>query len=88
MEEMGLIEKSGEEEKPRRQKKAKSPVTTVLSTWLKFRRGLGLLLAWFQESDAFLYAMKFTFGVMLLSWPAFVASWANWYYGARGGEFS
>lgn len=79
-------EKSKVTKIPRKQEKVKSLLTTILLAWLEFRKILGHTLAWIQNSDSFLYATKFTFGVMLLSWPAFVASWASWYYTARGGK--
>lgn len=82
---------AGDENKNRKKKKKKKrPHRTLLERglwlWYDFRRKAGDFLDWAAESDAFLYASKFTFGVMLLTWPAWVSDWTQWYNSARGGQ--
>jgi hypothetical protein len=61
-------------------------ISRLKGKWYGIRKGAGEFLEWASESDEFLYASKFTFGVMLVSWPAFVQSWTQWYNLSRGGE--
>ena len=56
--------------------------------WAKWRRVLGKALDWVAYSEAFLYAVKFTVGVMLVSWPAFMLKWTEWYVMVRGGAYT
>ncbi|KAI5797680.1 hypothetical protein EDC01DRAFT_33918 [Geopyxis carbonaria] len=66
-------------------KKAKLTRPHVIrSKWGESRKSLGEFLDWMTESDAALYALKFTLGVMLVSWPAFVINWTHWYNFQRG----
>ena len=53
---------------------------------LRFRGTLADAIEWLQQSDDFLYAWKLTVAVMLVSWPAFVASWNTWFSLSRGGK--
>jgi hypothetical protein len=53
--------------------------------WRRFRQLLGYFLDWVSKSDNFIYAFKFSLGVMILSWPAFVPAWVEWYKLSRGG---
>ncbi|KAF5019611.1 hypothetical protein F66182_8377 [Fusarium sp. NRRL 66182] len=54
------------------------------SKMLMLREKLADALEWVQDSDDLAYALKLTFAVLALSWPAFVASWNNWYSSIRG----
>lgn len=60
-------------------------ISQVRRWWLGARNMIGSFLDHASESDEFLYASKFTFGVMILTWPAFVTSWTEWYNTNRGG---
>ena len=51
----------------------------------KVRGALMDFIDWVKHSDDVIYAFKFTFGVMLVSWPAFVHKWTLWYENARAG---
>ncbi|KAL7938148.1 hypothetical protein V8C35DRAFT_142676 [Trichoderma chlorosporum] len=42
------------------------------------------LLEWAQDSDDLAYALKLSFAVFLVSWPAFVPSWNAWYGRVHG----
>lgn len=64
---------------------AKSTKLCLLLKWNERRKKLGELLDWMIESEPTLYALKFTLGVVLVSWPAFVLSWTQWYTLQRGG---
>lgn len=48
------------------------------------RERIADFLEWAAGSQDMLYAFKLTIGVMLCSWPAFVAEWALWFYNSRG----
>lgn len=41
-------------------------------------------LEWAKDSDDFSYALKLSVAVLLVSWPALVPSWNNWYAQVRG----
>ncbi|KAL9608648.1 MAG: hypothetical protein Q9167_006532 [Letrouitia subvulpina] len=45
------------------------------------------IVEWTQSSDDLLYAFKLAFGVILVTWPAFVAKWNSWYSLNRGGAY-
>lgn len=49
-----------------------------------YRERFADFLEWVSESEDVLYGFKLTLGVMLVSWPAFVASWTAWFYYNRG----
>lgn len=51
---------------------------------LKLRGGAADAVEWVQSSEDFLYAVKLTFAVFLVLWPAFVAAWNTWYSLNRG----
>lgn len=53
---------------------------------LQCRGRLADAVEWVQESDDFLYALKLTTAVILVSWPAWVPSWTVWYSLNRGCE--
>ncbi|PKK44859.1 hypothetical protein CI102_11346 [Trichoderma harzianum] len=42
------------------------------------------VLEWAQDSDDLAYALKLSFAVFLVSWPAFVPSWNAWYGDVHG----
>jgi len=52
---------------------------------LKARGALADFIDWVKHSDDVIYAFKFAFGVVLVSWPAFVHKWTLWYENARAG---
>ena len=56
----------------------------VKSLWLQLRGRLADMLEWFQDSDDILYAIKLTFAMNLVLWPAFITSWNKWYSLNRG----
>lgn len=78
---------NGKSTKRRKHRRSNFTGSTFSHKWRKFRRGLGRLLDWMANSNPFLYAIKFSIGVMLLSFPAFVTSWSGWYSENRGGLF-
>ena len=51
---------------------------------LRLRGQAADVLEWIQRSEDLLYAMKLSFAVYLVLWPAFVASWNAWYSLNRG----
>ena len=53
----------------------------------RVREKLADMIEWLQESDDFLYASKLTVAVILVTWPAFIASWNTWFSLSRGGEW-
>lgn len=69
-----------------RKRTGRKPTHFVKALWYKARKACGRFLDWAGDSDALLYASKFTFGVMLLSFPAYMESWTEWYSASRGGE--
>ncbi|KAF8434433.1 hypothetical protein BGX38DRAFT_1219730 [Terfezia claveryi] len=54
-----------------------------MSWHLKARGVLADFIDWVKNSDDVIYTFKFTFGVMLVSWPAFVHEWTLWYENSR-----
>lgn len=62
------------------------PVSKDTTLARRLRGTLADMVEWLQESDDFLYASKLTVAVVLVSWPAFIASWNNWFSLNRGGE--
>lgn len=52
---------------------------------LKLRGAVASCIDGMKHSDHVLYAFKFTFGVMLVTWPAFFDKWTLWYQNARAG---
>ncbi|KAM5360540.1 hypothetical protein ACJZ2D_013669 [Fusarium nematophilum] len=54
------------------------------STILKFRGKAADALEWVQDSDDLGYALKLALALFSVSWPAFVASWNDWYSSIRG----
>lgn len=54
---------------------------------LRLRGSLADSLEWLQASDDFLYAIKITTAVVLVVWPALIASWNTWYSLNRGCEY-
>ncbi|KAI5821204.1 hypothetical protein BZA77DRAFT_238452 [Pyronema omphalodes] len=67
-----------------RYRRSRAAGSNIARKWRKLRWMLGKVLDWVSSSDAFLYAFKFTFGVMLVTWPAFVHGWVQWFYLNRG----
>lgn len=51
---------------------------------LKLRGRAADAVEWVQGSEDLLYAVKLTFAVTLVVWPAFVAAWNTWYSLNRG----
>jgi hypothetical protein len=68
-------------------RKSRITRSTLSQRWRKFRWVLGKILDWMAHSDSILYALKFTLGVMLVAWPAFVLDWVEWYTLIRGGAY-
>lgn len=54
---------------------------------LQLRGKMADIVEWTQNSDDLLYAFKLAFGVILVTWPAFVAKWNLWYSLNRGGAY-
>lgn len=55
-------------------------------SWILRLRGKAVdVLEWAQDSDDLAYALKLSFAVFLVSWPAFVPSWNAWYGEVHGG---
>lgn len=54
-------------------------------TWIyRLRNGLADVIEYLADSEDFLYAIKLTVAVFLVSWPAFVSNWNVWYSLNRG----
>ncbi|KAL8663087.1 MAG: hypothetical protein Q9202_004124 [Teloschistes flavicans] len=51
---------------------------------LRLRGKLADMIEWVQHSDDLLYAFKLATAAMLVTWPAFVARWNQWYSLNRG----
>ncbi|PTB70639.1 hypothetical protein BBK36DRAFT_1174993 [Trichoderma citrinoviride] len=51
---------------------------------LKLRGKVADVFEWAQDSDDLFYALKLSFAVFLVSWPAFVPSWNAWYASVHG----
>ncbi|KAF4464243.1 Lactobacillus histidine kinase [Fusarium albosuccineum] len=51
---------------------------------LKLRGKAADTIEWVRDSDDISYALKLALAVLSLSWPAFVASWNDWYSAIRG----
>ncbi|KAH6895513.1 hypothetical protein B0T10DRAFT_219100 [Thelonectria olida] len=51
---------------------------------LKVRGQTADALEWIQDSDDLAYAIKLAIAVFLVSWPALVSSWNDWYSEVRG----
>lgn len=92
-------EKASQHQKMEREKKLCSPAAPAkltnkspglqplrLSLALQCRGRLADAMEWVQESDDFLYALKLTVAVILVSWPAWIPSWTVWYSLNRGCE--
>ncbi|KAF8455255.1 hypothetical protein BDZ91DRAFT_538947 [Kalaharituber pfeilii] len=52
--------------------------------WIRMREVIADFLDWVRYNDNILYAFKFTCGIMLITWPAFLHNWTHWYDNARG----
>ncbi|KAL7950290.1 hypothetical protein V8C42DRAFT_194895 [Trichoderma barbatum] len=54
-------------------------------SWFLWLRGKAAdALEWAQDSDDLAYALRLSFAVFLVSWPAFVPSWNGWYGDVHG----
>ncbi|KAL8859630.1 MAG: hypothetical protein Q9178_004029 [Gyalolechia marmorata] len=51
---------------------------------LRLRGKLADGLEWAQDSDDFLYAFKLSVAVFIVTWPAFISVWNQWYSLNRG----
>ncbi|RFU78756.1 malate transporter, aliminium toerance [Trichoderma arundinaceum] len=51
---------------------------------LRLRGKAADVLEWAQDSDDLAYALRLSFAVFLVSWPAFVPSWNKWYGDVHG----
>ena len=78
--------KGRKDRKDRNQKAATG--TKIRQPWGRYLRGgIANFVDWIRHSDNFIYATKFAFGMLLLSWPAFVNAWSMWYHHARAGMY-
>ncbi|KAL9045901.1 MAG: hypothetical protein Q9214_001140 [Letrouitia sp. 1 TL-2023] len=68
-------------------KKIKKSRQAQSSLSLQLRGKMADIVEWIQSSDDLLYAFKLAFGVILVTWPAFVAKWNSWYSLNRGGAY-
>jgi uncharacterized membrane protein YgaE (UPF0421/DUF939 family) len=50
----------------------------------RFRNHLADAVEWVMSSEDVLYSLKLTVAVFLVTWPAFLSTWNNWYYVNRG----
>ncbi|EGR51665.1 uncharacterized protein TRIREDRAFT_55454 [Trichoderma reesei QM6a] len=74
--------KEGKEE--RLQSRGKDRTKRPASWALKIRGTVADVFEWAQDSDDLFYALKLSFAVFLVSWPAFVPSWNAWYASVHG----
>ncbi|KAL8980919.1 MAG: hypothetical protein Q9205_004141 [Flavoplaca limonia] len=63
-----------------------SDIGNNISLPLRLRARLADGLEWAQRSDDLLYAFKLNVAVFLVTWPAFIADWNQWYSLNRGCE--
>ena len=63
-----------------------SDIGNDVSLPLRLRARLADGLEWAQHSDDLLYAFKLNVAVFLVTWPAFIADWNQWYSLNRGCE--
>ena len=68
--------------------KQQRPESPPKTHWLRFRENLADILEWVQGSDDVIYAFKLAVAVILVLWPAFVASWNSWYSLNRGCKYA
>ncbi|KAM0261666.1 hypothetical protein ACHAQJ_002117 [Trichoderma viride] len=72
-------------EKHRRSKHKDGGKGAPNSSWvLRLREKVADGFEWAQDSDALTYALKLSFAIFLVSWPAFVPSWNAWYGDVHG----
>ncbi|EHK22340.1 uncharacterized protein TRIVIDRAFT_122650, partial [Trichoderma virens Gv29-8] len=77
--------KEEKSEKHVRSKKNGRREEDVPDSWaLRLRGKAADVLEWAQDSDDLAYALKLSFAVFLVSWPAFVPSWNAWYGDVHG----
>ncbi|KAG9249248.1 hypothetical protein BJ878DRAFT_484482 [Calycina marina] len=62
----------------------RKPPQRYKSTTLRLRNKAADALEYFVGSDDFLYAVKLTIAVFLVTWPAFIEDWNKWYFLNRG----
>lgn len=64
---------------------APAPRQSRQSGWLtRTRKAAADMVEWTQGSDDLVYAAKLSIAVLLVSWPALVPSWNQWYSQVRG----
>lgn len=89
----GLRAETGENPSPQNDLRSKKPNEGKKSRQgqpslsLQLRGKTADIVEWAQTSDDLLYAFKLAFGVILVTWPAFVAKWNSWYSLNRGGAY-
>ncbi|KAL6881084.1 hypothetical protein J3F83DRAFT_31680 [Trichoderma novae-zelandiae] len=76
--------KQKEEEKRLRFRQNDGRADSPDSWILKLRGKTADVLEWAHDSDDLFYALKLSFAVFLVSWPAFVPSWNAWYASVHG----
>jgi hypothetical protein len=76
--------KKGKAKKQRRSKYKDGREVAPDSWVLRLRGKAANGLEWAQDSDDLAYALKLSFAVFLVSWPAFVPSWNAWYGDVHG----
>ncbi|PNP45871.1 hypothetical protein TGAMA5MH_02611 [Trichoderma gamsii] len=74
----------GQVEKHQRPKHGHKKKGTSDNWILKLRGKAADVLEWAQDSDDLAYALKISFAVFLVSFPAFVPSWNKWYGDVHG----
>lgn len=74
----------GQAEKHQRSKHGHEKKVALDSWILKLRGKAADGLEWAQDSDDLAYALKLSFAVFLVSFPAFVPSWNQWYGDVHG----
>ena len=64
------------------------PTHDVLPLSLRLRGQMADTIEWIQSSEDFIYALKLTAAVFLVTWPALVPSLNMWYSLNRGGKYA
>ncbi|KAF4979098.1 hypothetical protein FZEAL_4634 [Fusarium zealandicum] len=72
------------ETKARESREEKGVDSKPDSRILKIRGKAADALEWMQDSDDLSYALKLALAIFFVGWPAFVASWNDWYSSVRG----
>ncbi|KAH7149945.1 hypothetical protein B0J13DRAFT_673709 [Dactylonectria estremocensis] len=81
---VGTEKPSGQDDPNNKTTKEEGDKPTEIAWMLKLRGKAADTLEWIQDSDDVAYALKLAIAVFVVSWPALVSSWNDWYAEVRG----